>query len=192
MFLYTVDYTGDVTTTPVESKLAALGITLPELPPLTTVDPHRCTISVHGNLGFVSGVGPIGVKGTVGIDLTVEEGYEAARLAGLYMLRRIRDVLDELDRIDRWLRVVGYVRSAPDFDRQPDVLNGFSDLIIEVFGERGRSARAAIGTNALPLQMPVEVEAVVALAPGANGVDMALGSGVAEPAEHLPRTGDIL
>lgn len=171
-----------MTKSTIESRLDQLGIVLPEVPPLTTVDPHRSTISVHGDLGFVSGVGPIEVKGIVGLDLTVDEGYQAARLAGLYMLRRISDELGDLERIDRWLRVVGYVRSQPDFDRQPNVLNGFSDLIIEIFGDRGRSSRAAIGTSALPLQMPVEIEAIVALVPdGAEGGSTPPSSGVAEP-----------
>lgn len=169
-----------MTTPSIESRLDQLGIVLPEVPPLTSVDPNRSTISVHDGLGFVSGVGPIGVKGVVGVDLTIDEAYEAARLAGLYMLRRISDELGELDRIDRWLRVIGYIRSLPDFDRQPTVLNGFSDLIIEIFDERGRSARAAIGTSALPLQMPVEIEAVVALVPGVGGRSGRPSSDVAE------------
>ena len=106
----------------------------------------------------------IGTTGRVGAELSVEEGYAAARETALLALRRIVDAFGALDAVDRWVKVLGFVRSAPGFGQQPQVLNGFSDLVIEVYGEeRGRCARSAIGTSELPANIPIEVEAVVAL-----------------------------
>lgn len=146
----------------IDERLAQLGIELSDVPPLGYA-PNRAILTVHAGLAYVSGVGPIGQNGVVGADLTIDEGYEAARTAARYCLRRIQDELGSLERIDRWVKVLGFVRSAPGFDQQPRVLNGFSDLIVSVWGERGRSARSAIGTSDLPHQMPVEVEAIVSL-----------------------------
>lgn len=146
----------------IADRLAELGIELPEVPPLP-MQANRAIITAHRDLAFVSGVGPIGVVGRVGDDMSIDDGYAAARLAGLYCLSRLVQELGDLDRIDRWIKLLGFVRSATDFDRQPEVLNGFSDLIVEVFGDAGRCARSAIGTSELPLNMPVEVEAVIAL-----------------------------
>ena len=96
---------------------------------------------VHGTLAFFSGVAPLELTGTIGTDMSVEEGYAAARTVGLMMLRRIVDAFGTLDAVERFLKVTGYVRSAPGFSSQPEVVNGFSDLIIEVYGEdRGRCA----------------------------------------------------
>ena len=118
----------------------------------------------HDGLAYLSGIGPVGVAGVVGGDLSVEEGYEAARLTALLALRRLVDELGELEAVERWVRVLGFVRSAPGFGDQPSVLNGFSELVVEVFGaERGLCARSAIGVSELPAGIPVEVEAVVAL-----------------------------
>ena len=146
----------------IEERLAELDLTLPDVPPLP-MSPNRAVVAVYGRLAFVSGVGPIGVKGVVGGDMSIEEGYAAARIAALYCLSRLRTELGDLDAIERWVKVLGFVRSAPGFDRQPDVVNGFSDLIVEIWGENGRAARSAIGTSELPVNMPVEVEAVVLL-----------------------------
>lgn len=143
-----------------EARLSELGIDLPDVPPLGMA-PNRSLVCAYGPLTFVSGVGPIGVSGIVGADMSVEEGYAAARTAALYSLSRLRQSLGSLDVIERWVKVLGFVRSAPGFGRQPEVVNGFSDLIVEVFGEAGRCARSAIGTSELPLGMPVEVEAVI-------------------------------
>jgi enamine deaminase RidA (YjgF/YER057c/UK114 family) len=143
-----------------EARLAELGIVLPDVPPLQ-MTANRALVASHGTLTFVSGVGPIGVKGRVGDDMSVEEAYDAARTAALYCLSRLRQALGSLDAIEKWLKVLGFVRSAPGFDRQPEVVNGFSDLIAEVFGPAGHCARSAIGTSELPLNMPVEVEAVI-------------------------------
>lgn len=146
----------------VRGRLAELGIELDDVPPLGYA-PNRAILAVHAGLAYVSGVGPIGQQGIVGGDLSVEQGYEAARTAARYCLRRIEDELGSLDRVDRWIKVLGFIRSAPGFDQQPRVLNGFSDLVVEVWGERGQSARSAIGTSELPHNMPVEVEAIVSL-----------------------------
>ena len=148
----------------IDRRLSDLGIELPEVPPLPMA-PNRAILATAAGLTFVSGVGPIGVTGAVGGDMTVEEAYRAARTAGLYCLSRLRAELGTLDRVTRWVKVLGFVRSAPGFDRQPEVLNGFSDLIAEIWGDAGRAARSAIGTSELPLNMPVEVEAVIVVEP---------------------------
>ena len=109
-------------------------------------------------------IGPIGQSGVVGADLDGRAGYAAARATALLVLRRIVDEFGELERVERWVKVLGFVRSAPGFGDQPAVVNGFSDLIVEVYGEeRGLCARSAIGVSELPGGIPVEVEAVVAL-----------------------------
>jgi enamine deaminase RidA (YjgF/YER057c/UK114 family) len=146
----------------IDGRLVELGLVLPDVPPLPMA-PNRAVIATYGQLAFVSGVGPIGVTGIVGGDMSIEEGYAAARTAALYSLSRLRIELGSLDAIERWVKVLGFVRSAPGFGRQPDVLNGFSDLIVEIWGENGRAARSAIGTSELPVNMPVEVEAIVVL-----------------------------
>ena len=121
-------------------------------------------VVVHGTLAFFSGVAPLELTGTVGADMSVDEGYAAARTVGLMTLRRIVDAFGSLEAVERFLKVTGYVRSAPGFSSQPEVVNGFSDLIIEVYGEdRGRCARTAIGTSELPRNIPIEVESIVAL-----------------------------
>ena len=119
---------------------------------------------VHGGLAYLSGVGPIGTAGVVGTDLSVEQGYAAARETGLLALRRILDEFGSLDAVERWVKVLCFVRSAPGFGDQPAVANGFSELMAEVYGdERALCARSAIGVNELPTGIPVEVEATVAL-----------------------------
>lgn len=120
-----------------------------------------------GDLVYVSGHGPfaadgsIAYQGTVGHDLTVEDGYEAARLVGLNVLASLRAHLGTLDRVAEVVKVLGWVQCVPGFADSPAVINGFSDLMLEVFGERGRHARSAIGTNALPGGIAVEVECTV-------------------------------
>jgi enamine deaminase RidA (YjgF/YER057c/UK114 family) len=146
----------------VDDTLTDLGIALPEVPPLPMA-PNRAVVATYGSLAFVSGVGPIGVTGVVGGDMTIADGYQAARTSALYCLSRLRTELGTLNMIEKWVKVLGFVRSAPGFDRQPEVVNGFSDLIVEVFGEAGRAARSAIGTSELPLNMPIEVEAILVL-----------------------------
>jgi hypothetical protein len=147
----------------VDERVAALGLEIPEFPELP-FRPKLRPVLVHGGRAYLSGIGPIGLAGRVGDDLTVEEGYDAARTTALLALRRILDELESLDAVDRWVKVLGLVRSAPGFVEQPAVVNGFTDLVVEVYGEeRGLCARSAIGVSELPAGIPVEVEATVAL-----------------------------
>ena len=123
-----------------------------------------------GNLLFLSGCGPQRadgsyVLGKLGADLDVAAGYAAARVAGLAMLARLRQVTGSLDRVARIVKALGMVNAAPDFTEQPKVINGFSDLMVEVFGEIGRGARAAVGMATLSGGMAVEIEMVVELKP---------------------------
>ena len=119
-----------------------------------------------GNLVFLSGHGPRGASGEyssgkVGSELTLEQGQEEARQVGLSMLATLRAEIGELDRVRRVVKVLGMVNAAPDFRDHPKVINGFSDLMVEVFGETGRGARSAVGMGSLPFQIPVEVEMIV-------------------------------
>ena len=146
-----------------DERLHELGIELPE-PPSFPFTPRLRSVVVHGEVAYLSGNGTFDVTGRVGDDLTVEQGYEAARGAGLALLRSIRDELGSVERVSRWLKVLGLVRSAPGFGEQPAVMNGFTDLIVHVYGEeRGLCARSAIGVAELPAGLAVEVEAIVEL-----------------------------
>ena len=146
-----------------DARLAELGLEVPEFPALP-FKPKLVPVLVHDGLAYLSGIGPIGLAGVVGADLSVEEGYAAARTTGLLALRRILDELGSLDAVARWVKVLGFVRSAPGFGDQPAVVNGFTDLVVEVYGEElGLCARSAIGVAELPAGIPVEVEAVLAL-----------------------------
>lgn len=146
-----------------DARLRGLGIELPQIPPLP-FRPRLAPLLVHDGLAYLSGIGPVGTAGVVGGDLSVEQGYEASRLTGLLALRRIVDALGSLDAVERWVKVLGFVRSAPGFGDQPAVLNGFTELVVSVYGdERGLCARSAIGVSELPAGIPVEVEAVVAV-----------------------------
>ena len=147
----------------VDDRLAELQLELPEIPDLPFA-PRLVPVLEHDGLAYLSGIGPVGLAGAVGAELSVEEGYAAARTTALLALRRIVDELGELEAVTRWVRVLGFVRSAPGFGDQPSVLNGFTELIVDVYGpERGLCARSAIGVSELPAGIPVEVEAVVAL-----------------------------
>jgi len=126
-------------------------------------------VNVHAGVAYVAGHPAISgreilVQGVVGSDLTLEEGYNAARLTGLSILASLKKELGELDRVTQWLRAVGYVQTAPDFHDNAKVLNGFSDLIVELWGENGRHARSAPGQGPSPLNVPVIVDAIVAVA----------------------------
>lgn len=146
-----------------DDRLAELALELPEIPELPFV-PRLRPVLVHDGLAYLSGIGPVGVQGRVGETMSVEEGYAAARRTALFALRRIVDELGSLDRVERWVKVLGFVRSADGFGDQPSVVNGFTDLVVEVYGEeRGLAARSAIGVRELPAGIPVEVEAVVAV-----------------------------
>ena len=153
----------------VESRLKELGIELPPAPkPLGNYVPGV----LSGDLLFMSGVGPrrsdgTAITGKVGSDLTTEQGYEAARACALNMLANVRSVLGSLDRIDRVVKTLGMVNCTPEFGDQPKVINGFSDLFVEVLGaERGRAARSAVGMGALPGRIAVEVEMVLRVTRG--------------------------
>jgi enamine deaminase RidA (YjgF/YER057c/UK114 family) len=128
-------------------------------------------VRVVGNRALVSGHGPTHPDGTlaqplgkVGAEVTLEQGYEAARRTALAILASLERELGDLERVDPWVRVFGMVNSAPGFDRQPAVINGLSDLVLEVWGpDRGQHARSAVGMAELPFRIPVEIEAEVLL-----------------------------
>lgn len=154
----------------VEAKLEELGLVLPEptKTPPGLVLPFSW-VRVRGDRAYISGHGPLdpdgsisGPFGKVGREVSEEQGYEAARLTALALIASLQRALGDLDRVTAWLRVFGMVNSAPSFDRQPNVINGFSDLILELWGpEAGDHTRSAVGMAELPLGMPVEVEAEV-------------------------------
>jgi enamine deaminase RidA (YjgF/YER057c/UK114 family) len=156
----------------IENRLSELGLTLPEpmrLPPgLTLPFPW---VRVQGGRAFVSGHGPLladgslaGPLGKVGDQVTQEQAYEAARLTALAILASLRRELGDLDRVTAWLRVFGMVNTAPGFTATPAVINGFSDLILELWGpDAGSHARSAVGMAELPFSIPVEIEAEVAI-----------------------------
>ena len=142
-----------------EKKLQQLGITLaPVTPPVAN---HVNAVRT-GNLLFLAGKGPAsGVAGVVGKDITVEQAYGHARTTGLNLMAVMRDELGSLDRVKRIVKVLGMVNAVPGFTDQPKVINGCSDLFVEVFGERGRHARSAVGMGSLPNNIPVEIEVIV-------------------------------
>jgi len=147
----------------VEARLAELGLTLPKPPqPVGAYLPSQQV----GDLLFLSGTtcyvdGGLLYTGRLGAELTVEQGYAAARQTALNLLSVIKATLGDLDLVERIVKLNGYVNSAPDFDRQPAVINGASDLLEKVYGERGKHARTSIGVSDLPGHIPVEIEMVV-------------------------------
>ena len=154
----------------VEERIAALGLVLPpDVGPPGGVALPFPWVNVRGDRVFVSGHGPqepdgsiAGPLGQLGAEVSVEEGRDLARKSGLSMLASLKRALGDLDRITAWCRVLGMVNSAPGFDRQPLVVNGFSELILEVFGpEVGRHSRSAVGMAGLPFNFAVEIEAEV-------------------------------
>lgn len=156
----------------IEGRLAALGLVLPpvvKLPP-GVVLPFRF-VHVLGTRALLSGHGPQAADGAmaapfgkVGRELTVEQGYAAARLTALSILGSLRRALGDLDRVTGWVRVFGMVNSAPGFSQQPAVINGFSDLILALWGaDAGAHARSAVGVAELPFNLPVEIEGEVTI-----------------------------
>jgi len=146
-----------------EGRLTELGFALPPARPPSA---NFVRAKRVGNLLYVAGHGPAREDGTritgkVGSDLTLEEGYEAARLAGLGILATVRAALGSLDHVRQVVKVFGMVNSAPGFDRQADVMNGFSDLMVEVFGDDGRHARTVVGMGELPRGIAVDVEVIL-------------------------------
>jgi hypothetical protein len=158
-----------------ENRLRALGLALPPppQPPRGVVLPFRF-VHIIGRRALISGHGPQSPDGSfaqplgkLGRDLTVEQGYAAARLTALSILGSLARALGDLDRIAAWSRVFGMVNSAPGFQQQPSVINGFSDLILEVFGpDVGAHSRSAVGMAELPFNLPVEIEGEVELRAG--------------------------
>lgn len=148
-----------------EAKIAELGLELPPIPkPGGTYSP----IVQVDNMVYVSGHGPLNSDGTmitgkVGTDLTEEEGIAAARQVGLTILTTLKSQLGSLDKIDRLVKALGMVNAAPDFGSHPKVINGFSDLMVEIFGENGRAARSAVGMGSLPGNIAVEIELILKL-----------------------------
>ena len=154
----------------IESKLQSLGLVLP--PPIAmppSVSLPFPWVRLSGQRALISGHGPQNSDGTlaqplgkVGRELTIEQGYEAARLTALGMLGSLQRAVGDLDRVTAWVRVFGMVNAAPGFNRMPAVINGFSDLIIQLYGpEVGAHARSAVGLAELPFDIPVEIEAEV-------------------------------
>src|SRR5881628_3279997 len=147
-----------------EARLKEKNITLP--PPNTPVANYVGAVRT-GNLLFVSGHGPLradgkpSARGKVGRELSTEQGYQVAREVGINLLATTRASLGSLDRVKRVVKVLGMVNSADGFGEQPKVINGFSDLMVEVFGENGRHARSAVGMAELPSGIPVEIEMIL-------------------------------
>ena len=149
----------------IERRLKDLGLSLPE--PLVPPGNFRL-VRVHGGLAYVAGHGPIAgsdvlVRGLVGRDLSLEAACDAARLTALSMLASLRQELGSVDRVTAWIRAVGYVHGAPGFDQNALVVNGFSDLIVELWGDAGRHARSAPGQGPSPLGVPIIVDAIAAV-----------------------------
>jgi enamine deaminase RidA (YjgF/YER057c/UK114 family) len=150
-----------------DARIAELGITLPPTP--TPLGNYVPGVRV-GTLLFLSGHGPEResgppVRGKLGRDLSVEEGYTVAREVGIKLLGSARSLLGSLDKVKRVVKVLGMVNSAEGFGAQPQVMNGFSDLMVQVFGENGRHARSAVGMAELPMGIPVEIEMILEVEP---------------------------
>lgn len=147
----------------VEEKIVEKGIILPELS--TPLANYVHSVKT-GNLVFLAGKGPTKpeggyVTGKVGVDLTVEEGYEAAKLVAAAQLAALKLEIGDLNKVVRVVKVLGMVNCTPDFGNQPEVINGFSDVMVDVFGDRGKHARAAVGMGSLPRNIAVEIEMIV-------------------------------
>jgi enamine deaminase RidA (YjgF/YER057c/UK114 family) len=154
----------------IEARLQELGLVLPEsMKAPAGVKLPFANVRVRGNRAYIAGHGPLMPDGSlakplgkVGAEVSEQEAYQSARLVTLAILASLKRELDDLDRVTAWLRVFGMVNTAPGFNRQPAVINGFSDLILELYGpETGQHARSAVGMAALPFDIPVEIEAEV-------------------------------
>lgn len=146
-----------------DQKLNQLAIQLPQIP--KSLGSYVDMVRV-GNLVFLSGRGPLQadgkyIKGKIGANLTTDEGYKAARLTAINQIAILKQAFGSLDKIERIVKVNGYVNAADSFTEQSKVMNGFSDLLIEVFGEKGRHARTSVGVFTLPQNMAIEVEMIV-------------------------------
>lgn len=156
----------------IEGRLDEMGLILPPAvkPPPSVMLPFSF-VRIHAGIAYISGHGPqkadgtvAGPLGKVGADVTVEQGYEAAKLVALSMLGSLKRALGDLDRVSAWLRLHGMVNCAPGFAQQPAVINGCSDLILALYGpDRGAHSRSAVGMGSLPFNMAVEIEAMAAI-----------------------------
>ena len=150
-----------------EARLKEMGLALPTLPkPVANYLPYR----LAGNLLFLAGQGPRdengnALTGKLGAEISIDEDYRRARLVGLGLLAAMRDALGSLDRVDFIVKLLGMVNAVPNFNDSPKVINGCSDLFVEVFGDAGRHARSAVGHVMLPNQISVEIEGIVAVKP---------------------------
>lgn len=146
-----------------EQNLKSLGITLPkQSSPIANYVNYVRT----GNLIYFSGTGPSledqgYIKGKLGKDLTIEQGQEAARITGINLIAKLKNAIGDLSKVKRIVKVLGMVNSTESFTDQPKVINGFSDLMVAVFGDKGKHARSAVGMAALPMNMAVEIEMIV-------------------------------
>jgi enamine deaminase RidA (YjgF/YER057c/UK114 family) len=152
----------------VEAKLEAMGLKIPPVP--APVANYVRAVQV-GNLVFLSGHGPsrdggFAYTGKVGGERTIEEGYEAAKVVALNLLASLKEAIGDLDKVERIVKLLGMVNCTEEFGEQPKVINGASDLFVEIFGERGRHARSAVGMQALPSQITVEIEMIVQVREG--------------------------
>tara|TARA_R110000868_G_scaffold13102_1_gene61634 strand:+ start:15340 stop:15921 length:582 start_codon:yes stop_codon:yes gene_type:complete len=150
-----------------EEKLEQLGISLTEASPPVA---NYVNAVRSGNLIFLSGKGPLqsngeNIEGKIGGDLTIEQGYEAARITGVNQLSVLKSELGNLNKVVRIVKVLGMVNATPEFSDHPKVINGYSDLMVAVFGERGKHARAAVGMGSLPGNIAVEIEMIVEVMP---------------------------
>ncbi len=151
----------------IDARLEELGIEVPQ-PAAPVANYVACVVT--GNLIFVSGQVPVEggefkFKGKLGAEISVEDGQAAARLCGINIIAQLKQALDgDLDRVARIVKLGGFVNSTPDFVQQPQVINGVSDLMVEVFGDKGKHARFAVGANAPPLGVAVEIDAVFEIA----------------------------
>jgi enamine deaminase RidA (YjgF/YER057c/UK114 family) len=149
----------------IEEKLKALGI---ELSPPPSPAGNYISAVTYGKLVYIAGHGPSNPegkysRGKVPTEISVDEAYQAARLVGINMLSTLKIEIGDLERVRRFVKVLGMVNAEPGFEQQPKVINGFSDLMVEIFGEAGCCARSAVGMGSLPFQIPVEIEAIVEL-----------------------------
>jgi len=172
-----------------EAKLKQLGITLPT--PGKPLGNYIPGVRV-GNLLFLSGHGPVRdgsptARGKLGRDLSTEEGYKVARDVGINLLGSARSLLGSLDRVKRVVKVLGMVNSAEGFGDQPKVINGFSDLMVEVFGHNGRHARSAVGMAELPMGIPVEIEMIVEVEAGSPASTSKAGKPAPSPGAATKR-----
>ncbi len=150
----------------IDDRLEELGLELPRpFAPPPGVEFRFDLVRVHDRLAYVSGHLPMDgdrvlAQGKVDADVSVEDAHEAARLTGLSILASLRRELEDLDRVSGWVKALGLVNCSPGFSKTPAVVNGFSELILELWGEAGRHSRSAIGAAELPFDVPVEVEAI--------------------------------